>query len=82
MPKSQQLVYEGRTYQSDADGYYIERVDKISDAVKEDSIDCSEHYPSRIGTVTSVIAVKPEKNFYDFVDNTIPADLDFNDYII
>ena len=82
LPKSQQLVYEGRTYQSDADGYYIERVDKISDAVKEDSIDCSEHYPSRIGTVTSVIAVKPEKNFYDFIDNTIPADLDFNDYII
>lgn len=82
LPKSQQLVYEGRTYQSDADGYYIERVDKISDAVKEDSLDCSEHYPSRVGTVTSVIAVKPEKNFYDFIDNTIPADLDFNDYII
>ena len=82
LPKSQQLVYEGRTYQSDADGYYIERVDRISDAVKEDSLDCSEHYPSRVGTVTSVIAVKPEKNFYDFIDNTIPADLDFNDYII
>lgn len=82
LPKSQQLVYEGRTYQSDADGYYIERVDKISDAVKEDSLDCSEHYPSRVGTVTSVIAVKPEKNFYDFIDNTIPADLNFNDYII
>lgn len=82
LPKSQQLVYEGMTYQSDADGYYIERVDKISDAVKEDSLDCSEHYPSRVGTVTSVIAVKPEKNFYDFIDNTIPADLDFNDYII
>lgn len=82
LPKSQQLVYEGRTYQSDADGYYIERVDKISDAVKEDSLDCSEHYPSRVGTVTSVIAVKPEKNFYEFIDNTIPADLDFNDYII
>ncbi len=82
LPKSQTLEYEGRTYQSDADGYYIERVDKISDAVKEDSLDCSEHYPSRVGTVTSVIAVKPEKNFYDFIDNTIPADLDFNDYII
>lgn len=82
LPKSQQLVYEGRTYQSDADGYYIERVDKISDVVKEDSLDCSEHYPSRVGTVTSVIAVKPEKNFYDFIDNTIPEDLDFNDYII
>lgn len=82
LPKSQQLVYEGRTYQSDADGYYIERVDKISDAVKEDSLDCSEHYPSRVGTVTSVIAVKPEKNYYDFIDNTIPAHLDFNDYII
>ncbi len=29
LPKSQKLEYEGRTYQSDEQGYYIERVDKI-----------------------------------------------------
>lgn len=96
LPKSQSLGYDGthfsdeqgynanigHIYTSDANGYYIERSDVISDAVKEDSLDCSEHYPSRIGKVTSVIAVKPAKNFYDFIDNTIPANLNINDYII
>lgn len=82
LPKSQTLEYEGRTYQSDADGYYIERVDVVSTAIKEDSLDCSEIYPSRVGTVSSVIAVKPEKNYYDIIDNTIPSTLNFNDYLI
>lgn len=82
LPKNQSLEYEGRTYTSSVDGTYIERTDKISDAIKEDSLDCSEIYPSRIGTVSSVIAVKPEKNYYDFIDNTIPQTLNFNDYLI
>ena len=54
LPKSHMLVYEGRTYQSDAEGYSIERIDKVSNAVKEDSLDCSEIYPSREGTVSAV----------------------------
>lgn len=96
LPKSQSLGYDGthfsdeqgynanigHIYTSDANGYYIERSDVISDAVKEDSLDCSEYYPSRVGKVTSVIVVKPAKNFYDFIDNTIPANLNINDYII
>lgn len=82
LPKSQILEYEGRTYKSDADGYYIERIDKVSDAVKEDSLDCSDIYPSRIGTVSSVEVANASKNFYDFIDNTIPENLNFNDYII
>lgn len=82
LPKSQTLVYEGRTYQSDAEGYSIERIDKISDAVKEDSLDCSEIYPSRVGTVSAVECIDAGKNFYDIIDNSIPAELNFNDYII
>jgi hypothetical protein len=82
LPKSQTLVYEGRTYQSDAEGYSIERIDKISDAVKEDSLDCSEIYPSREGTVSKVETMDVGKNFYDIIDNSIPAELNFNDYII
>lgn len=96
LPKSQSIGYDGthfsdedgydtvigHIYTSDANGYYIERMDKVSDAVKEDSIDCSDCYPSRIGVVSSVIAVKTENNFYDFIDNTIPASLNINDYII
>lgn len=82
LPKSQTLVYEGRTYQSDAEGYSIERIDKISDAVKEDSLDCSEIYPSREGTVSAVECIDAGKNFYDIIDSSIPAELNFNDYII
>lgn len=82
LPKSQTLVYEGRTYRSDAEGYSIERIDKVSEAVKEDSLDCSEIYPSRVGTVSAVECIDAGKNFYDIIDNSIPAELNFNDYVI
>ena len=82
LPKSQTLVYVGRIYQSDAEGYSIERIDKVSDAVKEDSLDCSEIYPSRVGTVSAVECIDAGKNFYDIIDNSIPAELNFNDYVI
>lgn len=82
LPKSQTLVYEGRIYQSDAEGYSIERIDKVSDAVKEDSLDCFEIYPSRVGTVSAVECIDAGKNFYDIIDNSIPAELNFNDYVI
>lgn len=82
LPKSQTLVYEGRIYQSDAEGYSIERIDKVSNAVKEDSLDCSEIYPSRVGTVSAVECIDAGKNFYDIIDNSIPAELNFNDYVI
>lgn len=82
LPKSQKIEYEGRTYQSDPEGYYIERVDKVSTAVKEDSLDCSEIYPSYVGTVSKVENPKPEKNWWDIIDNGIPSALNFNNYII
>lgn len=82
LPKGKTIEYEGRTYKSDDDGLYIERIDTISDAVKEDSLDCSEIYPSRVGTVSSVECIDKDKNFYDFIDNSIPSELNFNDYII
>lgn len=82
LPKSQSLEYEGRTYTTDADGLYIERTDKVSDAVKEDSLDCSEIYPSRVGTVSSAEEINADKNWWDFIDNSIPSELNFNDYVI
>ncbi len=82
LPKGQSLEYEGRTYTSDEQGYYIERTDKISTATKEDSLDCSEIYPSYIGTVTSVSNPNSEKNWWDIVDINIPDALNFNNYII
>ena len=66
LPKGQTLEYEGRTYRSDENGFSIERIDKVSSAVKEDSLDCSEISPKREGTVSSVKVVNEAKNFYDF----------------
>lgn len=82
LPKGQQLSYEGKVYKADNDGYYIERVTPASSARKEDSLDLSEIYPSRVGEVSSVVVVDASKNWYDFIDNTIPENLNFNDYII
>lgn len=82
LPKSQTLVYEGRTYQSDEDGYFIERIDEVSEAIKEDSLDLSEIYPARVGTISSVVVVDASEHFYDIVDSSIPQTLNYNDYLI
>ena len=82
LPKSQTLEYEGRTYISDAEGYSIRRQDKPLKYKTEDSVDCSEIYPSRIGKVTKVEVVDEEKNFYDIFDDTIPESLDYSKYRI
>ena len=57
LPKNQTLVYEGRTYISDENGYSIRRADKELFSHIEDSTDCSHIYPSRIGTISSVVVV-------------------------
>ena len=82
LPKSKTLVYEGRMYKTDADGSCVMRADGELTTGKEESLDCTEIYPSRIGTVSAVIEVDKEKNFYDFVDVDIPADLNFEDCLI
>ena len=82
LPKSKTLVYEGRTYKTDADGTCVMRADKELSTAKEDSLDCTEIYPSRVGTVSAVIEVNKENNFYDFVDEDIPKELNFEDCLI
>lgn len=82
LPKSQTLTYEGRTYKSSSDGLAVMRADKALTTGHEDSLDCSEIYPSRVGTVSSVIEVNAEDSLYDFIDNSIPDSLDFEDYLI
>lgn len=81
LPKNQRLEYEGRTYVSDADGLYIKRADTPLTEVQEDSLDCSHISPKRVGSVSNVVADK-EKNFYDFIDSSIPNDLNFEDCLI
>lgn len=82
LPKNQRLEYEGRTYVSDADGLYIKRADTPLTDVQEDSLDCSHISPKRVGSVSNVVVSDKEKNFYDFIDSSIPNDLNFEDCLI
>lgn len=82
LPISQELEYEGRRYVTDAHGMYIVRVGSTPDIIREDSFDASDIYPKRVGSVTAVEVINTEKNFYDFIDSSIPDELNFNDYLI
>jgi hypothetical protein len=96
LPKSQTIRFDGehfegetgfdgskaRTYKTDADGFSIRRADKALSSQTEDSLDCSEIYPSRVGTISAVTVVDASKHFYDIVDNSIPTSLNFEDCLI
>lgn len=82
LPKNQRLEYEGRAYVSDTEGLYIKRADTTLTDVQEDSLDCSHISPKRVGSVSNVVVSDKEKNFYDFIDSSIPDDLNFEDYVI
>lgn len=85
LPKSKELEYEGRKYKTDKDGMYITRADKEVSQYNEDSYDASNIYPSRVGEVTAVTTEEGTDNkgnpvtFYNIVDTTIPADLNYRD---
>ena len=61
---------------------YIKRADTTLTDVQEDSLDCSHISPKRVGSVSNVVVSDKEKNFYDFIDSSIPDDLNFEDYVI
>ena len=81
LPKGQTLEYGHETYVASADGLSIQRMN-VNRYGNEDSVDLSEIYPKRVGTISSVIVVDEEKNFVDFTDTSIPADLDYNQQLI
>ena len=80
LPKSQTLVIDGKTFRTDAHGMCITR--DGNDNRAEDSLDASQIYPKRVGTVSDVIVVNAEKHFFDIIDNTIPEELNFRNYRI
>lgn len=96
LPKNQTISYDGkyfededaynpanaRSYIVDDKGLSIRRADKQLSTQAEDSLDASDIYPKRVGTVSEVVAVDVANNFYDITDKTIPATLDFNDCLI
>lgn len=96
LPKNQTLAYDGehfeneagfvkanaRNYVVDEAGLSIRRYDKQLSSLAEDSLDCSEIYPKRVGEVSKVIAVDEKNNFYDFTDTGIPPSLNYEDCLI
>lgn len=82
LPKAQELEYDGRRYKTDADGMFVTRADRELPNKNEDSYDASHIYPSRVGTVSEVIAVDAGNNLYDFKDSSIPDNLNYSDYRI
>ncbi|WP_302993981.1 hypothetical protein [Bacteroides clarus] len=96
MPKSQTIRYDGtrfegeegfnasasRTYKTDEYGTSVMRADRELTTSKEDSLDCTEIYPSRVGEVSKVTTINTEKHFYDFYDAGIPNNLNFEDCLI
>ena len=95
LPKNQTLAYDGehfededgfisknaRRYVVDEAGLSIRRDDKQLSSLAEDSLDCSEIYPKRVGTVSTVVVVD-EKNNYDIVDTSIPSSLNYEECLI
>lgn len=79
LPKAQELEYDGRRYKTDADGMFVTRADRELPNKNEDSYDASHIYPSRVGTVSEVIAVDAGNNLYDFKDSSIPDNLNYSD---
>ena len=81
LPAGQSIRYDGvyfegdpnfnsanaRTYVVDDLGYSIRRSDKELTSLAEDSLDCTDIYPKRIGKVTSVVVEDADNNFYDKV---------------
>ena len=71
-----------RHYAVDDLGLSIRNIDRSLTTMAEDSLDRSDDYPKRVGTISSVVAVNAEKNLYDFIDTSIPPELNYEDYLI
>lgn len=96
LPAGQTLAYDGehfeneagfvkanaRNYVVDESGLSIRRYDKQLSSLAEDSLDCSEIYPKRVGTVSSVAVVDAGNNFYDIIDTGIPSTLNYEECLI
>jgi hypothetical protein len=96
LPKGQKIKYDGnkfedeqgfisanaREYYTDDSGFSVRRTGNSSSLNNEDSIDCTEIYPKRVGTVSQAVVVNADKNLYDIVDSSIPDSLDYSKYLI
>ena len=96
LPVGQTLAYDGehfedeqgfvaanaRHYKVDNQGLSITNTDRTPSSYAEDSLDRSDDYPKRVGTISSVVAVDTKQHLYDFVDASIPPNLDYSKCVI
>lgn len=82
LPAGMSLTYEGRQYRVSNDGLSLTRTDRPMITGEEDSIDLSHIHPKRVGSVTTVQVINQETNLYDFIDSSIPSDLDYSACLI
>lgn len=96
LPKNGTIAYDGvkfedeegfdaanaHTYIADDKGLSVYRLDGTRISLAEDSLDCSSIYPQRVGAISEVICVNKDSNFYDFIDNSIPDTLNYDDCLI
>ena len=96
LPKNGTIAYDGvkfedeegfdasnaHTYIADDKGLSVCRLDGTRTSLAEDSLDCSSIYPQRVGAISEVICVNKDSNFYDFIDNSIPGTLNYEDCLI
>ena len=97
LPGGKTIAYDGEHFEDDAEfnavaarhyqvdelGLSIRNIDKELTSMVEDSLDRSDDYPKRIGTVTGVVKIESKENhLYDIIDSTIPEELNYEDYLI
>lgn len=73
---------KARAYLADDKGFSVRRIDGELSSLAEDSLDCTEVYPKRVGVVSDVVCVDADSNFYDIVDTSIPDSLNYEECLI
>lgn len=96
LPKSGEIAFDGtyfedeegfdedaaRTYITDDKGYSVWRKDRDFSVYAEESLDCSDIYPQRVGTVSAIECEDEDNHLWNFYDEDIPDDLDYGDCLI
>lgn len=87
LKRNHRFSYRGYSFVTDDSGLSVRFADAPKDS-REEVVDLSNIYPSRVGIVSEVIEVPvktkdgQETTFYDFIDTTIPDALDFDKEVI
>lgn len=94
-PKNREIKYDGskfegemgfnsstaETFITDSEGMYVQHKGlPATERILDGTLEETDTYPQRVGTISEVIPVNDEKALYDIVDNSIPESLNYNDW--